>query len=69
MEFIKQMAKLMSNPEKMKFLYFYEEFTNMRIFYLFGCIPVMTSVNLANEKKVFYLFNVIPVKWKKRDQR
>ncbi len=69
MEFIKQMAKLMSNPEKMKLLYFYEKFTNMRIFYLFGCIPVMTSVNLANEKKVFYLFNVIPVKWKKREQR
>lgn len=63
--FIRQMCKLMKGSEKMKLLYKYDGFTNMRYFFLFGVIPVLTSVNLA-QKKVFYFFNSIPVTVEKR---
>lgn len=67
MRFVRQLAQLMFYPDKIKLLYYYDNLTNIRRFYLFGCIPIMISVNMGNEKKVFYLFNVIPVRWKKRE--
>lgn len=59
-EFLVSLCKLVQRPERYRLLYYLDGFINIRKLYLFGFIPVLTSVNLK-EKKVYYMFNYFPI--------